>query len=234
MIDPYVLENGTLKNKLGITDYNELNRAEKDIGYVNLLNAEEILKEKCDIDLIKKINRHIFEAIFEWAGEFRTVPLYKREVVLPGLSLEYAQPQDIERLLKQRIDEMNEYDWKNKGIDEITKKFTYFLARIWRIHPFRDGNTRTVLTFGNIFAKQNGFEMDMSTMLDNLGRIKDPKTKKIVRYSVRDKFVLAALDEKDYPEPQYLEAIIKKAIENGINKKIDSLNRIVDNSEEQK
>ena len=228
MKDPYVLEDGTLKNLLGITNYEELNRAERDIGYTKLLNAEEVLKEKCDSELLKKIHKHIFGDIFEWAGEFRTVPLYKEELVLPGLSLEYVQPQDIETQLKHKIDEMNSFDWKGKGIDEITKAFTRYLAKIWRVHPFRDGNTRTILTFGNIFAKQNGFEMDMSTMLDNLGRIQNPETGKIVRYSVRDKFVLAALDEKDYPEPEHLEAVIKRGILNGINNKIDSLNRIVD------
>ena len=123
---------------------------------------------------------------------------------------------------------MNSYDWKNKGIDEITKQFTWYLAKIWRVHPFRDGNTRTTLTFANIFAKQYGFDMDMSTMLDNLGRIKDPETGKITRYSIRDKFVLAALDEKDYPEPQHLEIIMKTAIGNGVNKKIDSLNKMME------
>ena len=100
------------------------------------------------------------------------------------------------------------------------------MAKIWRVHPFRDGNTRAVLTFGNIFAKQNGFEMDMSTMLDNLGRIEDPNTGEIVRYSVRDKFVLAALDAEYYPEPEHLEAVIKQGILNGINNKISSLKDI--------
>lgn len=226
MKDPYVLDNGTLKNLLGITEYEELNKAERDIGYVKLMDAEDILKEKCDVDLLKKIHKHIFGEIFEWAGNFRIVPIYKIELVIPGLSLEYTRPENIQKELESILQEMNTYNWKDKGVDEITKQFTKYLAKVWRIHAFRDGNTRTVLTFANIFAKQNGFEMDMSTMLDNLGRIQDPKTGKIVRYSVRDKFVLAALDEKDYPEPEHLEAVIKQGIINGINKKIDSLNKI--------
>ena len=228
MKDPYVLEDGTLKNLLGITDYEELNNAEKDIGYVKLLNAEEVLKAKCDVNLLKSIHKHIFEDIFEWAGEFRTVPIYKQEIVIPGISLEYTSSKDIEKELNERLDEINSYDWKNKGIDEITKQFTGYLARIWRVHPFRDGNTRTTLVFANIFAKQHGFEMDMSTMLDNLGRIEDPNTGKITRYSIRDKFVLAALDEKDYPEPEHLESVMKIAIGNGVNNKINSLNKIIE------
>lgn len=89
------------------------------------------------------------------------------------------------------------------------------MAKIWRIHPFRDGNTRTTLTFASVFAKEHGFELDMSTLLDDLGRIVNPDTGKVERWCIRDKFVLAALDERDYPEPQALEAIIKKAIISG-------------------
>lgn len=219
MKDPYVLEDGTLKNLLGITDYNELNKAEKDIGYVKLLDIDSVVRDKCDVDLIKVIHKHIFEDIFEWAGEFRTVPVYKQEVVIPGLSLEYTRPENIEKELIQRLEEMNSINWGNKDVDETTKLFTACLARIWRVHPFRDGNTRTTLAFANTFAKQHGFEMDMSTILNNLGRIEDEKTGKITRFSVRDKFVLAALDKKDYPEPEHIERIIKAAILNGANEK---------------
>ena len=228
MEDPYVLKNGTLKNLLGITDYEELKQAEKDIAYVKLINAEEEIKRPCDIRLLKRIHKHIFEDIFEWAGEFRTIPIYKEERVIPGVSLEYAEPQNIEKELTKRLEEMNSINWKGKGIDEITKQFTKELAKLWRIHPFRDGNTRTTLTFAHIFAKQKGFEMDLGTMLDELGRIEDPETGKVKRWSVRDKFVLAALDEKDYPELEGLENIIKKSIEKGVKEKIESLNEIIE------
>ena len=228
MKDPYVLKNGTLKNLLGITDYEELKQAEKDIAYVKLINAEEEIKRPCDIRLLKRIHKHIFEDIFEWAGEFRTIPLYKEERVIPGVSLEYAEPQNIEKELTKRLEEMNSINWKGKGIDESTEQFTKELAKLWRIHPFRDGNTRTTLTFAHIFEKKKGFEMDLGTMLDELGRIEDPETGKVKRWSVRDKFVLAALDEKDYPEPEGLENIIKKSIEKGVKEKIESLNELIE------
>ena len=60
--------------------------------------------------------------------------------------------------------------------------------------------------------------MDMTSMLDQLSRKYDPVTEKVIRYSVRDRFVLAALDEKDKPERQYLTSIIKRGIINGRNK----------------
>lgn len=228
MKDPYVQSNGTLKNKLGITNYDELKLAERDIGYVKLLNAESVIQSRCDITLIKDIHKHLFEDIFEWAGEFRTVPVYKEELVIPGISLEYAATKDIDSRLTKCLGQMNADNWEGMNLEDLSRQFVSYLAKIWRIHPFRDGNTRTTLTFANIFAREHGFEMDMSTLLDNLGRKVDPETGKVVRWSIRDKFVLAALDEQHYPEPQALEQIIKQAIQNGIKKKIDSLNEILE------
>ena len=227
MKDPYVLEDGTLKNLLGITDYEELKQAETDIGYVKIINANEVLREECDADLLKEIHKHIFGDIFDWAGEFRSIPIYKREVVIPGVSLEYSRPKDIKRSLEEEMAVLNSRTWNNMGVREISKNFSRDLARIWRIHPFRDGNTRTVLTFASIFAKEHDFEMDMSEILNQLTRQVDSEGR-IRNYSIRDRFVLAALDEKDSPEPQYLEWIIRRSIERGINNKIKSLNELME------
>lgn len=59
--------------------------------------------------------------------------------------------------------------------------------------------------------------MDIGILLNELTRqvASDGRT---IRHSIRDKFVLAALDKKDYPEPQHLRALIKKSIVSGIEK----------------
>jgi len=152
--------------------------------------------------------------------------IYKEEIVIPRLSLQYAQPNEIEKKLDEALNEMNLYEWKNKRSYELAAQFTKYLSRIWRVHPFRDGNTRTVLTFANTFAKMKGFNLDMESILDNLSR-KYNKDGEVVRYSVRDKFVLAALDEKDYPEPEHLQAIFRTSIENGVKSQINSLQNII-------
>ncbi len=217
MKDPYIQENGTLKNKLGITEYKDLNNAEKDIGFVKLIDIGESFKQKYDIEYIKSIHRHIFEDIFDWAGEFRTVPVYKTEIVIPGLSLEYSAPKDIERDLNVVLDELNNINWVGKNIDEVTSIFTQQLARIWRVHPFRDGNTRTTLAFAENYSREHGFPMDIGILLNHLTRLVTTKGE-VKRYSIRDKFVLAALDEKDYPEPEHLQLLIKQSILAGIKK----------------
>ena len=81
MKDPYTYDNGVLKNKLGITSYEKLNQAEADIGFAKLINVDSVNVEYFDESLIKYIHKHIFEDIFDWAGEYRTVPLIKEELV---------------------------------------------------------------------------------------------------------------------------------------------------------
>lgn len=212
MEDPYILENGTLRNKLGITDYQKLKEAECDLGFVKLMTVDSIDTDCNPSTLVKRVHQHIFGDIFDWAGEYRTVPIYKEEVVIPGISLEYGAPREIKRRMDANLASMYADKWNSNDLDEFSKKLTGYLAKIWRIHPFRDGNTRTTLAFASIFAKQHGFNLDMGRILENLSRRKDDKTGKITRYSIRDKFVLAALDEKDYPEPEALQALMRFAL----------------------
>ena len=60
MKDPYILEDGTLKNLLGITDYGELNKAEKDICFIKLVNLDEAVPHVFDSNMFKKLHKHIF------------------------------------------------------------------------------------------------------------------------------------------------------------------------------
>lgn len=213
MKDPYVLEDGTLKNKLGITDYKKLKEAECDIGFVKLMTVDSIDTDCDPVTLIKRVHKHIFGDIFEWAGEYRTVPIYKEELVIPGISLEYGAPKDIYKRMDKSVTDMYSDHWNPDDLCDFSKKMTQHLAKIWRVHPFRDGNTRTTLAFASIFAKQHDVNFNIGKALENLSRQKDEKTGRITRYSIRDKFVLAALDEKDYPEPEALQSLISCSIE---------------------
>lgn len=217
--DPYVLENGTLKNKLGITDYKKLKNAEADIGFVKLIDIESVHTGDFDSKQICNIHKHIFEDIFDWAGEYRTVPVYKEEIVIPGLSLEYEKPEKIGISLKEKLNKLDKTKWKTLTTKQISMEFARKLALLWKVHPFRDGNTRTTLAFADLYAKEHGFPLDIMYLIENLSRKSDEKGK-VKRYSIRDKFVLAALDDKDYPEPEHLARLLEIAIERGNIKEI--------------
>lgn len=199
-----------------------LNQAEADITFSKFLNIDKTFRTKFDIDFIKSVHKHIFEDIFDWAGEFRSVPIVKEEVVLPGLSLNYAESQDIPQKLEAVLNKMNNTDWDALPLEEKSMEFTKQLAQFWLVHPFRDGNTRTTLTFASKFSKEHGFPLDLSCLLDELSR-KTNADGKITRFSIRDKFVLAAIPEEFSPEPQHLNFLIHKAMVSGISKNIEAL-----------
>ena len=228
MHDPYIYgEDGVLRNKLGITDYNELNRAERDITFAKFLDIDTSYKQQFNAQYFKSIHKHIFEDIFDWAGEYRTVPIVKEEIVLPGLSLDYAEAKDIDKQLKACLKQMNETNWDALPLDKKVEEFTGQLTSLWAIHPFRDGNTRTTITFARQFSKEHGFPMDLGILLDNLSRKYD-ENGRITQYSIRDKFVLAAIPKQYSPEPEHLNALLKKAIVSGIPKNITELQSQLD------
>ena len=229
--DPYIIdEEGTLKNKLGITDYDILRAAVRDITASKFLNIEKTFSSKFDIDYFKAIHKHIFEDVFDWAGEFRTVPVIKQEQVgIPGLTLQYAKPQDIEKKLTAYFKSLNEIDWQNIPLDKKIPLFTSKLVELWSIHPFRDGNTRTTITFANSFAKEHGFPMDLNMLLERLPR--QYVGNRAVRYSVRDTFVLAAIPKEHYPEPEHLTTLIRSSIVSGMKKNINALQSQLDDIE---
>ena len=212
MKDPYVGSNGVLKNKLNIRDYDALTKAESDIGFVQLINIDSVPVEGFDEDLIKRIHYHIFRDIFDWAGEYRTVPLVKEEFIFPGYSLPYTNWEQIGSELKRQLGELNAIPWEEKSKEEIASIFARRLALLWKIHPFRDGNTRTFLSFAYLYAKKHGFPMDMETFTNNLTRIYQIDGR-VARHSIRDKFVIASLDEKDYPETEHLARVFEEAMD---------------------
>ena len=227
--DPYIQENGTLKNKLGISDYDKLNLAEKDITFSKFLDVKRTFRTKFDISYIKSIHKHIFEDIFDWAGEFRKIPVYKEEVVIPGLSLNYTEPKNIEKELTSCLEKINNTDWDSLTLDQKSSTFTRYLTEFWTIHPFRDGNTRTTLTFATQFSKEHDFPLDLSFLLDNLTRKLDSNGK-ITQFSIRDKFVLAAIPKEYSPEPEHLNALLYKAMVSGISKNIGNLQNTLQNT----
>ncbi|MBO6145882.1 MAG: Fic family protein [Bacilli bacterium] len=210
MTDPYTNENGVLKNKLGIKKYEELNKAEADIGFIKLISIDSVELDKFDENLIKRIHKHIFEDIFDWAGEYRTVPIVKEELVLPGYSIPYSDYKDISKDLTTKLNELNSIPWQNLSTKEIASKFARKMALIWRVHPFRDGNTRTMLSFAYLYSKEHNFPFDMKTFTDGLSR--KFENGKVVDYSIRDKFALACLDQKDYPEVEHLARVFENSI----------------------
>ena len=70
-------------------------------------------------------------------------------------------------------------------------------AKIWQIHPFREGNTRTVVMLLTFFVEHYGYHMDQELLAESAGY-------------VRDAFVMACLDQ--FSEYEHLERILLDAV----------------------
>ncbi len=209
--DPYVYPNGVLINRLGIKDHDQLAFAEKEFLAHKVISTELVESDNLDFLLLKRIHAYIFDELFTWAGEFRTVPLIKAErLFIPGLSIDYSPPAKIKREVVHILNELNAIRWGNKSLDEIATLFATKIAELWRTHPFRDGNTRAIMGYAKIYAYERGFPMNMSYFTDILSAPTDENGKQI-GLSLREMFVGACLDE--FPEPQHLINQFKKAIQ---------------------
>lgn len=219
MKDPYIQESGTLINKLNISDYHELKQASKDITFGKFLNISNFFSKRCDVDCFKQIHAHIFSDLFDWAGEYRIIQMYKAEDVLDGMSLRFCDPENIEKAVENCINKLNSLDWSSMPLSEKSLTFTNLLLELWKIHPFRDGNTRTTLTFAYHFSNVHDFPLDLPMLLDKLNRTPDENG---VNHSIRDKFVLSNYFGSSKFQ---LAHIFEEAIISGINKKISSLEK---------
>lgn len=98
-MEPYVYPNSTiLKNKLNIQDEQELIDVETQLLIAGIIDIHTILDHLNfqDYSCLQTIHRFLFEDLYTWAGEFRTINIYKSERVLGGLSITYSDKSRIE------------------------------------------------------------------------------------------------------------------------------------------
>ena len=218
MRDPYFYpDTEILKNRLGIMDDKKLREAEAD--YVSL-NLAELARDDTvrifDFDSLCQMHYRIFRDIFEWAGKPRIINIEKAENALNGISIEYSDVFDIERDAQAVLKDMNLYGWKKAPFDETVRNFSDFMAKLWKAHPFREGNTRTIVTFCAMFIEAQGIYIDSELFKDN------------ARY-MRDALVAASAvfsDLGDRRKPEYLYRIVGDALERGKVIEEDAVRRI--------
>jgi cell filamentation protein len=97
---------------------------------------------------------------------------------------------------------MNKLPWELLDTNEKAEQFSKYIAELWKIHPFREGNTRTVITFCCDFAEQKGFQLNRELFKDNSIYVR--------RALVAASAIFA--DMGDLSKPQYLIKIIRDAI----------------------
>ena len=110
---------------------------------------------------LQKIHKHIFQDVYPFAGELRTVNISKNgQGFAPCLHLtSYANA--VFKQLKQ------EKHLKELTKEEFCKRLSYYFTEVNMIHPFREGNGRAQREFFRVLAAKNGYELDWSLVEKN-------------------------------------------------------------------
>lgn len=148
-----------LKNKLGIQNEQELLEKEKLISFKKLTYLELFpINGKFDATHLKKIHHFLFDDIYYFAGEYRKCTMARYR--------DFDSPQDIEKNLNKTLHMMNE---QVKTISSPLE-YAFFLAPLYYdlmvIHPFREGNGRSVREFLREFVLENNKVLPFKVELD--------------------------------------------------------------------
>ena len=198
MKDIYVYPDTTiLINKLNIKDSKTLDEKENSLVALNLTSLfANPIKIKTVFE-IKEIHKILFGDLYEWAGENRQINMYKEEPVLGGLSVNYSEYKNIDIDLKRLDIAFKKIEWKKLSKKETIDTLVQIISRLWRIHCFREGNTRTVTAFLYLLMKQ----IKLKVNVDFIG-----KHAKFFRNAL----VLASIDQ--YSEYEHLTNILMDSI----------------------
>ena len=113
------------------------------------------------------IHRRLFDGIYKFAGTIRDYNISKKEWILKGKSVVYAGADTIKDTMKYDFDLEKSFDYSALSIDESIKHITGFIANMWQIHPFGEGNTRTTAVFAIKYLRSLGFNVTNTLFADN-------------------------------------------------------------------
>ena len=106
------------------------------------------------------IHRAIFEGVFKHAGRFRDYDISKKEWVLRGDSVLYGRWQDLRMAVEYDLEQERQFSYTALSKDQMVEHLAKFIAGLWQIHPFGEGNTRTTAIFTIKYLRSQGFSVN--------------------------------------------------------------------------
>lgn len=113
------------------------------------------------------IHRKLFTGIYSHAGRIRDYNITKREWVLSGATVLYGSATELMATLDYDFSEEKKFSYKNLTMDEIIHHLAVFVSRLWQIHVFGEGNTRTTAVFFIKYLRTLGFDVTNDIFAEN-------------------------------------------------------------------
>ncbi len=145
-----------IKNKLGIKDAKKLKQYEKKmvafkLSTINFVKLPKRFNEK----RLKFIHEYLFKDIYDFAGKYRIENIIKE-------NFRFSEYEYIDENLNKIMKEINIKSLKKLSLDEFCIKISYFMTELNVIHPFREGNGRTIREFIRELINECGYDIDFS------------------------------------------------------------------------
>ena len=106
------------------------------------------------------IHRRLFEGVFSHAGQIRQYNITKKEWVLNGDTVTYADWNGIRDTLDYDFATEKRFSYEGLSVDAAVRHLAKFASDIWQIHPFGEGNTRATAVFMIKYMKTFGFHVN--------------------------------------------------------------------------
>lgn len=113
------------------------------------------------------IHKKLFAGIYGHAGKLRDYNITKKEWVLNGATVLYGSASELRATLDYDFAEEKKFSYKNLSMEEIIHHLALFVSRLWQIHVFGEGNTRTTAVFFIKYLRTLGFDVTNDIFAEN-------------------------------------------------------------------
>lgn len=190
--DPYLAgpNYNVLKNLVGATTPEELAAAESELFHARVIQLRDhnLVPPTRDAEEIKGLHRHLFQDVYEWAGEYRTIDMRR------GVGEHFAPRDHIPYLVENVMAKLAERE-QLSGLrrETFVREITELYDELNFIHPFREGNGRMQRTFWARVSFSAGWILDWRPIhgqeLDETSRIAREEGNSKPLYQALDKCI---------------------------------------------
>ena len=113
------------------------------------------------------IHRKLFQGIYHHAGKIRDYNITKKEWVLDGATVIYGTASELRATLEYDFSQEKNFCYKGLSMDEIIHHLAIFVSRLWQIHIFGEGNTRSTAVFFIKYLRMLGFSATNDSFAEN-------------------------------------------------------------------
>ena len=113
------------------------------------------------------IHKFLFKGIYPHAGQIRPYNITKKEWILEGDTVVYGMASELRSSLEYDLEQEKKFSYQGLSLEEIITHLAIFIARLWQIHLFEEGNTRTTAVFFIKYLKTLGFNATNDIFAEN-------------------------------------------------------------------